>query len=204
MTLKELVDFFTETNKLKYTMRYSSCPKKIQDSSAEHSWHLTVMIPLIAEELGLKINVLHAVEIALVHDLAEKTLKEDFDSFLVASGKLSETDKDKGELEEMNKLRKKYSFGEKIYSLWREYEDNKTPEAKFVKAMDKLEAHAHIIEKGTYGNNEAGAIHQVYYADKAVKDYPELKPLLSEMKKKLRPVLEKQGLKWKKEYDWPQ
>ena len=178
MTLEDLVDFFTETNKLKKTKRYSSCSKKIQDSSAEHSWHLTMMIPLLAEELELKINVLHAVEIALVHDLAEKTLKEDFDSFLVASGKLSETDKDKGELKEMNKIRKKYSFGEKIYSLWREYEENKTPEAKFVKAMDKLEAHAHIIERGTYGNNQAGAKHQIYYADKAVKEFPELKPFL--------------------------
>jgi putative hydrolase of HD superfamily len=204
MRLAELIDFFAETNKLKYTMRYSSCPQNIRDSSAAHSWQVALMVPLIAQEINAKINVQHATEIALVHDLAENALKEDFDSFLLSNGTLNEKDKDESEKKEMNRIKNKYDFGEKIYSLWKEYEENKTPEAKFVKALDKIESHLHIIERGGSRENALGAEHQALYADKAVSEFPELKPLLKEAKKKLKPLLEKQGLKWKNEYDYPE
>jgi putative hydrolase of HD superfamily len=162
------------------------------------------MIPIIAEELKLKLDVKHAMEIAAVHDLAERVLKEDYDSFLISNGTLKESDKAEQEKKEMNRIKNKYGFGEKIYSLWEEYEDNKTPEAKFVRALDKLESHFHIIERGGSGENPAGAKHQAFYADKAVADFPELKPLLKEAKKKLKPLLEKQGLTWTTEYNWPE
>ncbi|MFA5126331.1 MAG: HD domain-containing protein [archaeon] len=204
MDSEELVDFFTQTNKLKQTIRYSSCPKKIQESSAGHSWHVALMVPIVAQKLGIKINVQHATEIALVHDLAERVLKEDFDSYLIAIGTLKEVDKKKSEKEEMDRIKNNFSFGNKIYSLWSEYGENKTREAKFVRALDKLESHLHIIERGASGDNADDGKHQATYADNAVKDFPELAPLLKSIKKKLKLILEKQGLKWDKEYNYPE
>ena len=203
MDSEELVDFFTQTNKLKQTMRYSSCPKRVQESSAGHSWQLALMVPIISEKFGIKLNVAHAIEIALVHDLAESVLSEDFDSYLIARGVLKEEDKDKSENEEMDRIKNNFSFGNKIFSLWKEYEDNKTREAKFIKALDKLESHIHVIERGASGDNADDGKHQATYADNAVKDFPELKPLLISIKKRLKPILEKQGLKWKNNYNYP-
>ena len=203
MNPEELVDFFTETNKLKQTIRYSSCPKKVQESTAGHSWQVALMVPIIAQEFNIKVNIQHAMEIALVHDLAEKVLKKDFDSYLIATGVLKESDKDKSEKEEMERIKNKFSFGNKIYSLWLEYEENKTPEAKFIKALDKLESHIHVIERGLSGASRDDGKHQATYADKAVEEVAELKPFLKSIKKRLKLILEKQGLVWGKEYDYP-
>ena len=203
MNSEELVDFFTETNKLKQTIRYSSCPKKVQESTAGHSWQVALMAPIIAQEFNIKVNVQHAMEIALVHDLAEKVLKKDFDSYLIATGVLKESDKDKSEKEEMERIKNKFSFGNKIYSLWQEYEENKTPEAKFVKALDKLESHIHVIQRGMSGASRDDGRHQALYADNAVREMSELKPFLKSIKKRLKSILEKQGLILGEEYNYP-
>lgn len=201
--LEALTDFFLESNKLKRTMRYSSCPEKIQEPSAGHSWHVSLMVPIIAREFKLEIDILHAMEIANVHDLAEYIYEKDFDSYLIATGVLSEEDKDKSEEEVMTQIRERYGFGSRIYSLWNEYQECKTPEARYVKALDKLESHFHVIERSGTGSCPKDARHQALYADEAVRNFPELKQFLRAIKKKLREVLEKQGLEWTKEYDYP-
>lgn len=200
--LEELANFFVESNKLKQTIRYSSCPKKVQEPSAGHSWHVTLMVPIIARELGIKIDIGHAMELAAVHDLAEKVLREDFDSYFVATGVLKKEDKDKSEQEEMERIKNNFTFGAAIHSLWKEYNESRTPEAKFVRALDKLESHFHVLERDGSGSRDDGK-HQATYADNAVENFPELKPFLRVVKKKLKPVLEKQGLEWKKEFDYP-
>jgi len=201
--LEKLTDFFVESNKLKRTMRYSSCPPKIQESSAGHSWQVSLMVPIIAREFGLALDVQHAMEIANVHDLAEYIDEKDFDSYLIATGVLSEAEKDKSEESVMTMIRERYNFGSTIYSLWREYQDCKIPEARYVKALDKLESHLHVIERDGTGSDSFDARHQALYADEAVRNFPELKPFLRAIKKRLRAVLEKQGLVWKEEYNYP-
>ena len=203
MDSEKLVDFFTETNTLKQTVRYSSCPKKIWESSAAHSWQVALMAPIVAEEFKIKLNVQHAIEIALVHDLAERVLEKDYDSYLLATGVLKEEDKFNSEKKEMERIKNNFNFGDRIYSLWKEYEEGETKEAKFVKALDKLESHFHILERGSSGDNADDGKHQATYADKAVKDFPELKPLLASIKKRLKPILEKQGVKWEEKYNYP-
>jgi putative hydrolases of HD superfamily len=203
LDLDEIVRFFIQSDDLKKTIRYSSCPKRIQESSAGHSWHVCLMIPIIAEKLNIKLDVQHAMEIALVHDLAERVLEKDFDSYLLAMGILKEDDKNNSEKKEMDRIKKEFSFGEKIFSLWNEYEKCETKEAKFVKALDKLESHFHIINCGSSGDNVDDGKHQATYADNAVKDFSELEPLLFSIKKELKPLLKKQGVVWDKKYDYP-
>lgn len=41
------------------------------ENDAEHSWHIAVMAMLFAEYAIEKIDILHAVEMLLVHDLVE-------------------------------------------------------------------------------------------------------------------------------------
>lgn len=201
--LSKLVDFFIGANSLKKTMRYNSCPEFVQEPTAGHCWMLTFMIPIVAEKLGIDINVQHAMEIANVHDLAEYKRKYDFDSYNLATGVENQKDKAKEEEEIMTKIRNSFDFGSRLYSLWKEYEDCKTLEARFVKALDKMETFIHIIERGGTGDDIDDARHQALYADGAVRNFPELKPFLSAIKKRARPVLEAQGLEWSEEYEYP-
>lgn len=201
--LEKMLDFFVEVSDLKRTLRYSSCPENVQEPTAGHSWMVALMVPVVSEELGLNIDVSHAMELAVVHDLAEYVGKYDFDSYLVSTGALSQEDKDKGEEEVMNSIRERFNFGEKLYSLWKEYEDSKTPEARFVKALDKIESHVHVIERGGTANNMGNVSHQVLFADAAVKNYAPLESFLRVVKQRLRPLMEEQGLNWDERYNYP-
>jgi 5'-deoxynucleotidase YfbR-like HD superfamily hydrolase len=200
--LESLTDFLIETNSLKKTIRYESCPLDVQEPTAGHSWNVCRMIPLVARELGLKINIQHAMEIANVHDLAEYSLKNDFDSYLVSKGVSSKAEKDKSEEETMASLRARFNVGESVHSLWKEYGECKTSEARFVKALDKIESHFHIIACDGFDDLE-NLTYQITYADNAVRNFPELSPLLSAAKKKLKTLIEVKGITWKSEYNYP-
>ena len=200
---ESLADFFIESNKLKNTIRYTSCPEKIQESTAGHSWQITLMVPIIARELGLDINLLHAMEIANVHDLAEYADTKDYDAYLVSIGTLSKIDKDKSEEAVMLDLKNRFNFGLSLYSLWKEYQEGETQEARFVKALDKIESHFHIIEREGAVDNPENLKYQLTYSDNAVRNFPQLEPLLRIAKNRLRAIAESQGIIWKKEYDYP-
>lgn len=200
--IEDLIDFFVKTSSLKRTLRYGSCPEKVQEPTAGHAWLVTFMVPILAEKFNLDVDVQHAMEIANVHDLPEYVLDYDFDSYLVSTGVLKEDDKSKNEETTMIKIRDSFDFGERLYALWKEYEEGKTPEARYVKAIDKLESHIHIIERGGTGSSSDDARHQMMYADNAVKNFPQLEPFLKVLKKRLRPLMEAQGLVWNSEYNY--
>ncbi len=44
MTLTELLGFHIEANKLKQTIRYSSCVESVQESTADHSWKVALCL----------------------------------------------------------------------------------------------------------------------------------------------------------------
>ena len=90
-------------------------------------------------------------------------------------------------------------IGEEIANLWNEYDERSTREAKFVKALDKLETLTHLIETGykTYDRPELIA----NYADKTVKDFPELTDMLKIIKRKLKSEFKKGNIPWKEEYE---
>jgi len=201
--LESLIDFFIETNSLKKTIRYSSCDEKVQEPTAGHSWKVTLMVPIIAELFNLKIDVKHAMEIANVHDLPEYSLEKDYDSFLVASGILSKEDKERSEEEVMGLIKERFVFGKRLFDLWKEYEERKTPEARFVRALDKIESHLHVLERGGTRDDVRDITHQATYADKAVENFSELKPLLRVIKKRLKAMFEGKGFVWKDEYNYP-
>jgi len=94
-------------------------------------------------------------------------------------------------------------IGNEIKELWEEYEYSKSKEALFVKALDKIEAYCHMIETaGDFSKVDERDPHVVaVYPDKDVKNFPELKLVLKELKKRMKIEFEKRGIEWKPEYD---
>jgi len=134
--LLKILAFIEEIEKLKHIKRIntlSDCSR--QESDAEHSWHLAMMVLLLKDELGEKFDLEKTIKIALVHDLIEIYAGDCWPA-------------NKKEIEE-KKAREKNS-AEKLFSqlpkdlrkeiegYWQEYEDAKTVEAKTVKALDKI------------------------------------------------------------------
>jgi len=197
--MKKLYDFFHKIEKLKDTYRFSTIPTlRDRESSADHSWRLAVMTFMMADELKLDIDVTHALKIALVHDLPE-TVNGDIDAKLVYDGTVSKEQKNMDETAGMKKLvsglpEKK---GNELYDLWEEYEYDKTEEAKYVKALDKIEGMMQLVEGD-------GLRHDVpdlmgHYGNDSVKKFPALIPLFRIFKEELKKECLKAGIEWKEE-----
>jgi 5'-deoxynucleotidase YfbR-like HD superfamily hydrolase len=159
------------------------------------------MAMVLAEEIK-GVNSAHAIQICLVHDLAEY-ITGDIDSYRIILGEVTKEEKQKGEEMAMQSIKDKVSgIGEKLYDLWKEYEEAKTPEAKYAKALDKIEALVYLLKIGYIAERADKAADLVAtYANSAVEEFPQLKPILDIVKTKLKKEFEKNGFEWKEGYN---
>ncbi len=198
---EELYEFFSIAGRLKETYRFGEVPAMAgKESSADHSWRLALMAMVLGDELKLKIDADRAVRIALVHDIAE-SLTGDVDIRLVYENKISKEEKEKEERAAMEKMCSTLAGEQKelVMELWNEYEEAKTPEARFIKALDKIEGLAHLVEFGKEGFDIAELIG--LYGNNEAERFPELIPFFRVLKIKLKKLCQEKGLEWKKEYD---
>jgi len=179
--LDKVLNFLHQAEKLKSTVRFLERKDMLRESSADHSWRLTLMVFVIADELKLNINTEKALKIAIIHDLAE-SITGDIDYVLIAEGRVSKEEKQKLEREAMEKIKNSLppKIGEEIYNLWNEFENGSTEEAKFVKALDKLEALTRLLKVGYKAYDRPEIIPT--YANEAVKNFPELTEMLKKLK----------------------
>lgn len=197
--MEKILDFLAISGRLKFIYRYSEVPKIPKESSAAHSWRLSLMVFLIAEELGLDINIEKALKIAIIHDIAE-AITGDIDVILILDKKIIKKEKYRLEVEVINKLKDFFPRGREIEDLWQEYQKGKTKEAIFVKALDKLEALIFLSELGYKFYDRPEYI--LTYADSTIKNIPELLPLLKMVKINLKKEFKKGNILWKKEYNY--
>eukprot|EP00948_MAST-09A_sp_MAST-9A-sp1_P003306 g3306.t1 len=94
---------------------------------------------------GSAIDLQRCIKIALVHDLAEAIVGD-----ITPHDGVSEADKEIAERRAILDIRKRLNkvglAGTEIYQLWDEYEKAQTPEAKFVKDMDKFDMELQAME----------------------------------------------------------
>ena len=190
----ELMLFLRRVGNLELTSRFGSTLTDYRESAAEHSWRLALMVFLVADELQIKnLNVQHAMKIALIHDVAE-SVTGDIDAYKVITGKVTKKEKEQCERKAMRKILEGISFGSNLGDIWEEYEAQETREAKFVKALDRMEGFLSLIERHeSYTKN----IFYGNYADDAVKNFPELTNFLITVKGTLKTKLTKRNIEWK-------
>ena len=124
---------------LKDTHRNTRSARGRQESTAEHSWRLALMGLILAPE-GL--DRLKIVALCLVHDLPE-AIGGDIPAADLPD-KAAKSARERADLAAMLAPAPEPVRAE-IAALWEDYEAAVTPEARFVKALDKLEtvmAHA--------------------------------------------------------------
>ena len=193
--INDILLFLQRSKGLQSAKRYGSSLRDEQNTVAGHSWRLALMALVIGSECKVNVNMNRTLTLAIVHDLAEAKTG-DADAYdQIVTGK--HTDKAVQEDAAMRDMTDDISFGDWIYSLWREYED----QAKFVRALDRIEGFLHIAESGVemyipkefhadYASNAVAAF------DEATHHFPELKDFLDVVKKDLRVQFEKAGVEW--------
>lgn len=195
-----VLDFLQKAEGLKSALRYGKTTSGRRESAAEHSWRVTLMTFVVADELGLDIDVCRAIKMAVVHDIAE-ALTGDIDFVRISDGEVTKEEKRDAENEAITDLGETLSVtsGNELYSLWKEYEAGQTETARYVRAIDKLETLSQLVENGyeTYDRPELIP----NYADSAVRAFPQVSSILESLKIRLRAEFKKAGFEWTKTYD---
>lgn len=136
------ISFLVEIDKLKTVLRKTFLMDRSRlENTAEHSWHVSLMAVVLLEHANDPSLDLHRIiRMLLLHDLVEidagDTFAYDTQGYL-----------DKAEREQAAAHR---LFGmlpvdqrEEWMSLWREFEDGLTDEAKYAAALDRLQPVIH-------------------------------------------------------------
>ncbi|HYV33397.1 MAG TPA: HD domain-containing protein [Candidatus Limnocylindria bacterium] len=133
--LNNILSFLHQAEKLKSVLRHSWLSSGRRESTAEHTWRMALMAMVLRDGLKKKPNLEKTLKMVLVHDLVE-VYAGDIPAF-----KKDKSQKRKLELLAIVKITKNLPPKPKqeITSLWNEYGERRTLEAKFAKALDRLE-----------------------------------------------------------------
>ena len=106
------------------------------ENDAEHAWHMAVMAYILREYSNEKIDVAKVMLMCLIHDIVE----------IDAGGTYAyDSDAKKSQKEREEKAKERiFSIlpedqKKELASLFEEFEESRTPEAKFARAMDNLQ-----------------------------------------------------------------
>lgn len=156
---ERIVDVLSLAESLKTEMRHSWLSNGRQESVAEHTWLMSVAAVLMAPHLQHPVDLGHSLKLIALHDMAEALIGDIpfFEESARKDSKLAD------ETEAMEKIRRMLptASGTLLWELWREYEECQTPEAKFARALDKLEVqHQHnLADLKTWTEQEFGLVY---------------------------------------------
>ncbi len=130
--------FLLEADRLKTVLRQSTLlDVSRQENSAEHSWHLALMALVLQGHAPPGTDLGHVLAMLLLHDLVEI----DAGDLFVYAGAEAQARQEVAE----------HAAADRIFALlpppqaaalrgvWDEFEERRTPEAKFARALDRLQ-----------------------------------------------------------------
>ena len=135
--LDRIFKFILEIDKEKFIARQTYLTDgERKENDAEHAWHMAIMTVLLSGYANEEIDVLKTVTMLLTHDLVEIDAGDTY--AYDEAGKETKTER---ELKCADRL---FSIlpenqGKYLRSLWEEFEEGKTPEAKFAYTMDHIQ-----------------------------------------------------------------
>ena len=134
MKPQQLIEFMGVIEKLKCNTRHSWTSSGRRESVAEHSWRLSVLAMLCADEYP-DMDHDKLIRMCLIHDLGE-ALTGDVPSFY----KTEQNELTEAEAWEQIFAILPEPYANEFRALYKEMEAKETPEAKLYKALDNMEA----------------------------------------------------------------
>jgi len=166
--LLKQISFIKEIDKLKYIQRKTRLFNSDRcENDAEHSWHLAMMTLVLAKHADRPIDVMKVLKMVLIHDVVEIDAG---DTFIYDSTKdHTNTDEERLAAERIFGLLPKEQARE-FLDIWEEFEAGITDDAKFAKAMDRLEPLLQNVSNdgGTWAEFDVD-YQKVYHKKQAIK-----------------------------------
>lgn len=135
--LQKQIAFLTEIDQLKQIFRETVLIKDLRkENDAEHSWHIAMMVILLSDYSDTEIDVLRTAKMALIHDLVEIDAGDTFC--------YDTHDHGQKKMKEQEAARRLFGVlpenqANEYLLLWEDFEEMKTPEARFAATVDRLQ-----------------------------------------------------------------
>ncbi len=136
--LQQQLAFIVEMDRLKAVYRQTTV-KVDEDrfeNSAEHSWHIALMAHVFAPLVAEPVDIHRACLMLLLHDIVEIDAGDTF-AFASAADIAAKADKESAAADRLFGLLPAAQAAD-YRTLWQEYEDAESADARFAKAMDCL------------------------------------------------------------------
>lgn len=135
--MQQLIHFLVEIDRLKNVQRQTLLMDgSRRENSAEHSWNLALAVLLFAEESNEDFDRLLAVKMALFHDLVEVYAGDTF--VYDTDGEKDKIDREQKALAKLLGHLPEGQFKSELKNVWEAFEFGDSPEAKFVRSLDRL------------------------------------------------------------------
>lgn len=135
--LHKQLEFIHEIDKLKYILRKTKLFNSDRpENDVEHSWHLAMIAMVLSEHVNHPVDLLKVMKMLLIHDVVEIDAGDVFF--------FDKTQSHDNRPEEYAAAKRIFGLlpqdqAQELESLWIEFEECKTNDAKFAKAIDRLE-----------------------------------------------------------------
>ena len=135
--LQKQIDFILEIDKEKNIFRQTHLTGHGRnENDAEHAWHMAIMAYLLREYSNEKIDVARVMLMCLIHDVVEIDAGDTY--AYDAEGLKTQKAREEAAKERIYSLLPE-DQKEKLVEIFDEFEERKTPEAKFARALDNLQ-----------------------------------------------------------------
>ncbi len=137
MRLEQQIQFIVEVDKVKNIFRqtYLSDGRR-KENDAEHSWHLALMAVILKEYVEEDVDLTKVMIMVLIHDLVEIDAGDTY--AYDEKGAVDKREREEKGAERVFGLLPE-DQGSYFKALWEEFEEYKTPEAKFAHLLDNFQ-----------------------------------------------------------------
>ncbi|MGD9058779.1 MAG: HD domain-containing protein [Desulfobacterales bacterium] len=139
---KRQIEFILEADRLKKIARRTTLlDVSRQENSAEHSWHIALLVLILAEYAAdTDLDLLQVIKLLLIHDLVEIDAGDTY-----CYDEVGGQDQQKREIKAAERIFNilPADQADAFRALWDEYDARATPESKFANALDRLQPFLH-------------------------------------------------------------
>lgn len=139
--INQLLLFTAEVDKMTSILRRTVLVDgSRRENDAEHSWHIALMCMLFRDYAPEGTDISRSVQMCIVHDLVEIYAGDTF-----AYDVKENQNKEQREKAAADKLFSQLpdNLGKELRSLWEEFDQMETPDAKYAASMDRLQPFLH-------------------------------------------------------------
>ena len=135
--LQKQLDFILEIDKEKNIFRQTHLSGHGRnENDAEHAWHMAIMAYLLQEYSNEKIDVARVMLMCLIHDVVEIDAGDTY--AYDAEGLKTQKAREEAAKERLYSMLPEDQKAD-LVAIFDEFEERKTPEAKFTRALDNLQ-----------------------------------------------------------------